>query len=292
MPLVTIADAAPATRSPRATLTTTTRTGAAPTLKRKESTMDQQVSLWRAMAAGEPAAREQLLKEHLGLVHHVARQMSKTLAVKADFDELVSSGSIGLMSALEAFDVDRGLAFSTFAAPRIRGAILDELRRQDHVPRSIRRKTREIGQARETLGRVLGRSPSDKDVAEHLGLDLPTLWKWRSDIEGAHHVPLDRSPSETETLAPTPIEVLADESNDSVDDIITHEQEVHHLRDAIMQLKEQERTVLSLYYFEEMKLHEIADSLSLKVDTGSLCSESSTRFHPPAWGSLASNFES
>ena len=263
LPLLPTVAARIASRTPRNTLTTTTRSGAAPSLKRKEPTMDLQVSLWRAMAAGDPLAREQLLKEHLGLVHHVARQMSKTLAVKADFDELVSSGSIGLMSALEAFDVDRGLAFSTFAAPRIRGAILDELRRQDHVPRSIRRKTREIGQARETLGRVLGRAPSDREVADHLGVDLPTLWKWRSDVEGAHHVPLDRSPSETETLAPTPIEVLADEANDSVDDVITREQEVHHLRDAILRLKEQERTVLSLYYFEELKLHEIADILQL-----------------------------
>jgi len=252
-------------RSARATLTTSTRSGgsSAPVTRRKEPTMDPQLSLWHAMAMGDPLAREQLLKEHLGLVHHVARQMSKTLAVKADFDELVSSGSIGLMSALEAFDVERGLAFSTFAAPRIRGAILDELRRQDHVPRSIRRKTREIGQARESLGRVLGRMPSDREVADHLGVDLETLWKWRSDIEGAHHVPLDRSPSETETLAPTPIEVLADEGNDSVDDIITREQEVRHLRDAILRLKEQERTVLSLYYFEELKLHEIADILQL-----------------------------
>ena len=225
--------------------------------------MDPQIPLWRAMAAGDLGARDQLLHEHLGLVHHVARQMSKTLAVKADFDELVSSGSMGLMSALEAFEVDRGLAFSTFAAPRIRGAILDELRRQDHVPRSIRRKTREISQARETLGRVMGRAPSDREVADHLGVDLPTLWKWRSDVEGAHHVPLDRSANESEATAPTPIEVLADESGDAVDDLLNREQEVHHLRDAILNLKEQERTVLSLYYFEELKLHEIADILNL-----------------------------
>jgi RNA polymerase sigma factor FliA len=263
-PLVTpTALSKPTTRSARATLTTPTRSTAALSTKRKEPTMDPQISLWRAMAAGDPDARDYLLREHLGLVHHVARQMSRTLAVKADFDELVSSGSIGLMSALEAFDVERGLAFSTFAAPRIRGAILDELRRQDHVPRSIRRKTREISQARESLGRVLGRTASDKEVADHLGVDLPTLWKWRSDIEGAHHVPLDRSPSEAETLAPTPIEILADESADAVDDVLTREQEVHHLRDAIMRLKEQERTVLSLYYFEELKLHEIADILKL-----------------------------
>jgi RNA polymerase sigma factor FliA len=250
-------------RSARATLTTTTRSGAATTPKRKEPTMDPQIPLWRAMAAGDLDARDQLLREHLGLVHHVARQMSKTLAVKADFDELVSSGSMGLMSALEAFDVDRGLAFSTFAAPRIRGAILDELRRQDHVPRSIRRKTREMSAARESLGRVLGRVPSDKEVADHLGVDMPTLWKWRSDVEGAHHVPLDRSANESEALTPTPIEILADESSDAVDDVLNREQEVHHLRDAILRLKEQERTVLSLYYFEELKLHEIADILHL-----------------------------
>ena len=116
-------------------------------------------ALWERFTAGDIAARDRLLTEHLGLVHHVARQMSRTLAVKADFDELVSAGSMGLMAALDSFDASRGLAFSTFAAPRIRGAILDELRRQDHVPRSIRRKTREIHAARESLMRALGRAP-------------------------------------------------------------------------------------------------------------------------------------
>jgi RNA polymerase sigma factor for flagellar operon FliA len=95
--------------------------------------------LWQALARGDVAARDALLKEHLSLVHHVARQLSRSLAAPADFDELVSCGTMGLMSALDAFDTSRGLAFSTFAVPRIRGAILDELRRQDHVPRSIRR---------------------------------------------------------------------------------------------------------------------------------------------------------
>ena len=106
--------------------------------------------------AMEPAARDRLLTEHLGLVHHVARQLSRRLAVEFDFDELVSAGTIGLMNAVDSFDPGRGLAFSTFAAPRIRGAILDELRRQDHVPRSIRRKSRDISAAREALTRKGG----------------------------------------------------------------------------------------------------------------------------------------
>jgi RNA polymerase sigma factor for flagellar operon FliA len=219
--------------------------------------------LWQSYQAGSATARERLLEEHLGLVHHVARQMSRTLAVRADFDELVSAGTIGLMTALEGFDPSRGLAFSTFAAPRIRGAILDELRKQDHVPRSIRRKTREISAARESLMRVMGRVPEDKELAEHLGIDMQTLWRWQADIEGAHHIPLDRAPGERESHAPTPAEVLNNGEECEVEDNLTHEQEVSFLKEAILNLKEQERVVLSLYYFEELKLHEIAKVLEL-----------------------------
>lgn len=224
---------------------------------------------WAHLRGGDDtarlAARDALLTEHLGLVHHVARQMSRTLSVKADFDELVSAGTMGLMAALEAFDHARGLAFSTFAAPRIRGSILDELRRQDHVPRSVRRKAREIHAARETLMRILGRVPEDKEVAEHLGVDLATLWRWQNDVEGAHQVPLDRTPGERERdAAPAPGDVLAhEETHGGVEEKLNREQEVAILRDAILRLKEQERVVLSLYYFEELKLHEIATVLSL-----------------------------
>ncbi len=220
-------------------------------------------TLWDEFKQGSELARTRLLNEHLGLVHHVARQMSRTLAVRADFDELVSAGAMGLMTALDGFEPKRGLAFSTFAAPRIRGAILDELRKQDHVPRSIRRKTREIAAARETLMRVLGRLPDDDELSEHLGVDRDTLWRWQSDVEGAHHIPLDRAPGERENHAPAPIEVLTNSEESEVEDAINHEQEVHHLKDAIMRLKEQERIVLSLYYFEELKLHEIAKVLEL-----------------------------
>jgi RNA polymerase sigma factor FliA len=220
--------------------------------------------LWEEFTKNKSAsARDRLLNDHLGLVHHVARQLSKTLAADVDFDELVSCGVIGLMNALEAFDTTRGLAFSTFAAPRIRGAILDELRRQDHVPRSIRKKSRDIGGAREALTREHGRTPEDKEIAAHLGVDLDTLWRWKADVEGIFHMPLDVSTSPTEKSAPTPGELLSGEGDDSIEDELNLEEEVHVLRDAIMELKEQERVVLSLYYFEELKLHEIATILEL-----------------------------
>src|SRR3954454_14971462 len=142
-----------------------------------ESTVDSR-TLWSASASGDDTARDVILSENLNLVHHVARQLSRSLAVEADFDELVSAGTIGLMTAVKAFDPRRGLAFSTFAVPRIRGSILDELRRQDHVPRSVRRKARDISRAREHLMRELGRMPEDPELALQLGTDVQTLRRW------------------------------------------------------------------------------------------------------------------
>ena len=221
------------------------------------------MALWQAHAGGDPAAREQLLTKHLGLVHHVARQLSRSLSMEADFDELVSAGTMGLMGALDSFDASRGLAFSTFAAPRIRGAILDELRRQDHVPRSIRRKRREIAAAREALMRKLGRRPEDVETAEHLGVPVETLWRWEAEAQGAVHVPLERSPAEYDARVPRTTDFTAGEVDSPIEDRLNLDQEIDILRDAIMGLKEQERTVLALYYYEELKLHQIAQILAL-----------------------------
>lgn len=221
-------------------------------------------ALWSAYAKGDQSARERLIIEHLGLVYFVARQISGSLSTDVELDELVSSGTMGLMSALENFDVMRGLAFSTFAMPRIRGAMLDELRRQDHVPRSVRRKTRSMSGSRETLMRELGRMPEDREIAEHMGVDVSTLWQWQADAEGAIVVPLEHAPSESDgPWASAPEDVLFDEEELPVDDQLNHEQEVGLLKQALGTLNERERTVLSLYYYEELKLHEIATILRL-----------------------------
>ncbi|MEP6494800.1 MAG: FliA/WhiG family RNA polymerase sigma factor [bacterium] len=218
---------------------------------------------WKAFAGGDLAARDVLLTENLSLVHHVARQLERKLSNELDHDELVSAGTLGLMSAMTAFDPDRGLAFSTFAVPRIRGAILDELRRQDHVPRSVRRKTRDITTARNALAAKLCRMPEDNEVAAALGVDVQTLWKWESDVEGAIRVPIDRPANDRGEGHSSPLDLLHTDPEDGADEQIGREQEVAMLREAIMKLKEQERTVLALYYFEELKLHEIAEILGL-----------------------------
>jgi RNA polymerase sigma factor for flagellar operon FliA len=219
-------------------------------------------SLWAAYAAGDMEARDALLRDNLSLVHHVARQLARGLAPDADLDELVSAGTMGLISAMDAFEVRRGLAFSTFAVPRIRGAILDDLRRQDHVPRSVRRKARSIAAARETLTRTFGRQPEAREVATVLGIDPGTLWRWIADVDGAAHVPLDAGPGDREhgTVAPADALGCPDEP---IDERLTREDEVARLRDAMRGLNQQERTVLSLYYFEELKAREIAEVMGV-----------------------------
>src|SRR5690606_33479854 len=187
-------------------------------------------ALWRAYSEGDQIARDRLLNEHLGLVHHVARQLSRSLAADTDFDELVSAGAIGLMKALASFDASRGLAFSTFAAPRIRGAILDELRRQDHVPRSVRRQARDIASARKELMSTLGREPEDAEVANALSIDMTTYWRWQSETEGSVHVPLDAPAVQGQRGSRTPADVMTVDEEGGIEDLLNHEQEVGALR--------------------------------------------------------------
>ena len=217
---------------------------------------------WTECAAGDLAARDTLLRDNLSLVHYVAKQLSRSLSADADPDEMVNIGTLGLMAALESFDAGRGLAFSTYAVPRIRGAILDELRRQDHVPRSIRRKTRDVAQARETLMRALGRAPCETEVASELGIAVSTLWRWQADMERTVHIPLSAGDAENERTGPSPIDFLR-ASSPMPDERLQHEEQVAALRDAILELNDQQRTVLSLYYFEELNAREIAEVLDI-----------------------------
>jgi RNA polymerase sigma factor FliA len=213
----------------------------------------------RSAAAG----RDELITSHLGLVYHVARKLSRSLSSEMELDELVSAGTIGLMNAISKFEPERGLAFSTFAAPRIRGAILDELRKHDHLPRSVRRKNREYSTAREKLSRRLGREPRDQEVADYLDIDMKTYWRWQSRLEASHDTSYDQPWNEVDPRAGSLADVLADDDGSGVEDMLNLEQEADHLRNAILQLNEQERLVLSCYYFEELKLSQIAEIMGL-----------------------------
>jgi RNA polymerase sigma factor for flagellar operon FliA len=210
-----------------------------------------------------PELRQKLIGEHLGLVYHVARQLCRAKQMEVELDELVSAGTIGLIEAFNNFDTSRGLAFSTFAAPRIRGAMLDELRRQDHVPRSVRRRARELNTATETLTRRLGRTPDQGQLADAMGVDLHTLFRMQAESDHGRFIPLERTTEGTPSGSRIPMEHLIAATEEEVDDRLTLSQEIEKMREALVDLPEQERNVLGLYYFEELKLSEIAAILGV-----------------------------
>ncbi len=237
----------------------TTTTATATTATSAVSLTD---ALWqRYRGTGDPAARTQLLDRYLGLVHHVARQVAARVSDVVEVDDLVSAGTLGLVQALESFDLSRGLAFSTFAMRRIRGSILDELRSRDWVPRSVRAKGRQMATAVAQLESKLGRAPEPQEVAGVLSLDMETYWRWREEIDGAVLVSLDGSVSLDSSEGASLEETLSDPGVQLPGERLSQEETVAGLRQAIGMLPPKERTVLALYYYEELNLRQIAEVL-------------------------------
>lgn len=207
----------------------------------------------------DESLRQALLERHLGLVHHVALGVLRKAPPNAELDDLVSAGTIGLMEAVDKFEPAYGLAFSTFAQPRIRGAILDDLRRRDHVSRSQRKRMRDIGRARARLAGELGRDPQARELAEELEVPVDTFWKWDRVLQGAATVSLDQPIDRAEGRDMSPMDVVADDEAEMPDEQLARAEEIRILKDRILELPEREREILSLYYFEELKLREIAE---------------------------------
>jgi RNA polymerase sigma factor for flagellar operon FliA len=216
--------------------------------------------LWRRYRRkGDQAARTELLERHLPLVRLLARKLAARIGGAVEVDDLVSAGTIGLVQALESYDLSRANSFATYASRRIHGSMLDELRRRDWVPRSVRAKARQLQRVSGTIESALRRAPQPVEMAAALGIDVPTYWSWRSTVDGAVQVSLDEGPSaEQSELAP--LMVMDQES--SLDGI-TRAEQVEILAQALARLPERERTVLALYFYEELNLRQIADVLHL-----------------------------
>ncbi len=217
--------------------------------------------LWsRYRSTGDPDARRQLLDRYLGLVHHVAREIaSRTPAV--ELDDLVNAGALGLVRALESFDISRGLAFSTYAMTRIRGAVLDDLRARDWTPRSVRVKARQLAAAVAALESRLNRAPEPKEIAEALDIDIETYWAWQAAIGGGVMVSIHHSAADEHMEGPTLEETLNDPDAQGPGAELAQGEQRALLREAIAALPEKERTVLALYYYEELTLKQIAEVL-------------------------------
>jgi RNA polymerase sigma factor for flagellar operon FliA len=206
------------------------------------------VALWRSFADNRGAAnRDRLVLHYAPLVKYIAGRIGTGLPAHIDHADLVQSGIFGLVDAIERFEPDRGLKFEIYAMQRIRGAILDDLRALDWVPRSVRSRAREVERAMERLEAKLHRTASDVEVAGELDITVAALDELVAAGRGAGSL--------AETLpdhrAEDPVAAMEDRENRRL------------LVEAIAQLGERDRTVVTLYYFENLTLAEIGKVLGV-----------------------------
>ncbi|HEY5905119.1 MAG TPA: RNA polymerase sigma factor WhiG [Actinomycetota bacterium] len=218
----------------------------------------------RFKSTGEEEAREKLILHYAPLVKYVASRVATGLPASVEQADLVSYGVFGLIDALTKFEPGRGNKFETYAIPRIKGAIIDELRAMDWVPRSIRFKAREIEKAHTDLESMLKRQPTEQEMAERLGITRRELHDVVSQISFVSVLALDELVSvgadrgEQVSL----IDTLADRGIDPTSGVESQETR-GLLAAAINELSEREKIVVTLYYFEGLTLAEIGQILGV-----------------------------
>lgn len=252
---------------------TTRRRSKRPTAQLKTSSAPdkkarQNAALARQWAAykisGDQEVRQNLLRRYMPLVRNVAGRMAMGFPKSVELSDLISTGAIGLIEALKNFDPGRGVKFETYAVPRIRGAILDELRSLDWVPRSTRAKARQIDRTTMKLENRLGRKPTRRELARGLEVSTEELAGMLSDVSGTTLLSLDELVYREEDNRQVPrVETVKSEAHGHILGEIERQELRAYLVDSINNLTEQERLVIALYYYEELTLKEIGEIMSI-----------------------------
>jgi len=210
-------------------------------------------------------ARDRLILTYAPLVKYVAGRLGSGLPAHVEEEDLVSYGLLGLINAIERYDPDRDVKFETYAITRIKGAIIDELRAMDWVPRSVRARAREIERAIAELERRLTRSPSDEEIASKLGITVEELEGSLTEISRSSIAALDElwtvGSSGGDSVAL--IDTIEDTQGREPQSELAVSEQREALGEAIARLPEREKLVVTLYYYEELTLREIGEVLGV-----------------------------
>jgi len=223
---------------------------------------DEVAQVWKAfLKSRDESTRNELMENYLPIVRYTAERLGSKLPDEVDSDDLMSAGIFGLMDALDAFDPTRGVKFETYCVPRIRGAILDELRAMDWVPRLVRSRSHKLKEGRQALEAQIGRSASDKELAKHLRMSMREFRKLQRDSQAIGVVSLSRKWFETDSNKDVrEIDVLEDRRSDNP----FRAAQRKDIKDLVTRgLSRAERLIIVLYYFEEMTMKEIGETLDL-----------------------------
>ena len=208
-----------------------------------------------------PQEREQLILEHLPQVKLIARRIHERLPGSVSLDDLISNGVLGLISAIDRYDSAHDVKLKTYAEYKIRGAILDSLRGLDWAPRQQRKRSRLIESAIAALEQGLQRMPNEDEISEYLNLSVSEYHEWLSDARGLTLGSLENAGTEEEGC--DLLRYLADSDEHWPSQILERAELEKCLAQAIERMPQVERTVLSLYYYEEMTLREISKVVNL-----------------------------
>ncbi len=224
-------------------------------------------TVWQQFLAdrSNAAAKDELILNYLPLVKYVAGRLAITLPSHVDTNDLISSGVIGLISAVDNFEPKFKTKFETYAIIRIRGAMLDELRALDWVPRSMREKFCALQRAYADLEQEFGRPARDDEVAAKLGINVDELGALMNEERSVAFLSLNEllNPNDDDRKAVSMIDSIHDESQPSPLAAVDTKEKRGVLAQAIQDLPEQERIVIALYYYEQLMLKEIGEVLGI-----------------------------
>ncbi len=209
--------------------------------------------------------RDQIVLEHAPLIRYIVNRIAVRLPSHIDLDDLHSTGVIGLMDAIEKYDPDKNCKFKTYAEFRIKGAILDQLRSLDWVPRSVRQKGRKLEKAYGDVEQRLGRSANEDEVADSLGLELDKFHTLINQVRGISLVNLEeiRGTNSDGDRAGTFADIIEDVNSENPFASLKLMETKHVISDTISSLPEKERLVISLYYYEDLNMKEIGSILGI-----------------------------
>lgn len=247
------------------TLAQPVRRGGAAGTPAREARDAELLALWKRYKA-EPdnqRLREQLILEYLHLVRYVVSRLPMSVPVNVSHEDLMSYGTLGLIEAVERFDVLRGLKFETYAITRIRGSIIDQLRQQDWVPRGVRRRTRELQEAMTRLEEKLGRPANDEELATELGVTKQKLNSMLGESQNLL-LSLDERVGYDTSGSPMTIKDTVEDTNSPDPESQAEDNDMQGLLGkAIDTLPEREKLLIALYYHENLTLREIGDILNV-----------------------------
>ncbi|MDD2715164.1 MAG: FliA/WhiG family RNA polymerase sigma factor [Candidatus Wallbacteria bacterium] len=224
---------------------------------------EEELKLWNDYKENQnPKARERLIVKYTPFVKLIAGRMAMNLPKNIEEGDLMSYGMLGLIDAVEKFSLDKNVKFETYAQLRINGAILDELRNLDWAPRSLRQKMRVLEKITDDLSQKLGRTPNDEEIAREMNIPLEELYKLYNETKKSLLLSLNEI-YEDEESSSSRLDFISDNGRNSPQELLESQELKDMLANALEELSEREKLVVTLYYYEELTLKEIAQILGV-----------------------------